>query len=80
VLSFEPPWRRCARVDGGATGLHLFEGTFVVRDDGPECHVAWGVVVDPEPTEQGWAFLERAMTAMDDLLDRVVVAAEGDGS
>lgn len=80
VLSFEPPWRRCARLEGATTGLDHVEGTFVLRDDGPECHLAWGIVVDPDPSPQGWAFLERALAGMDAVLDRVVAAAESEGS
>lgn len=76
VLSFEPPWRRCYKVEGTGTGLDLYEGTFVIRDDGPECHISWGVVVDPEPSEAGWEFLEFAIGMIGGFLDRVVVAAE----
>ncbi|MEQ8841902.1 MAG: hypothetical protein RIB98_13055 [Acidimicrobiales bacterium] len=74
VLSLEPPWRRCARVVGPMP-LEFYEGTFVLRDDGDECHLSWGVVVDPEPTDAGWAHLEAAMTATGALMDRVVAAA-----
>jgi hypothetical protein len=74
VLSFEPPWRRCYKVEG--TGLDLYEATFVIRDDGPECHISWGVVVDPEPSEAGWEFLEFTIGTVRDFLDRVAVAAE----
>jgi polyketide cyclase/dehydrase/lipid transport protein len=76
VLSFEPPWRRCYKVEGTGTGLDLYEGTFVIRDDGPECHISWGVVVDPEPSVAGWEFLEFAIGMISGFLDRVVVAAE----
>jgi hypothetical protein len=75
VLSFEPPWRRTYRVEG-ETGLDLYEGTFLVRDDGPESHLAWGVVVDPEPSPEGWAFLETAIAVIGAFLDSVVAAAE----
>ena len=75
VLSFEPPWRRAYQVEGD-TGLDLYQGTFALRDDGDECHLAWAVVIDPEPSEQGWAFLDLAVTVIGGLLDRVVAAAE----
>lgn len=75
VQSFEPPWRRNYRVEGDH-GLDLYEGTFVLRDDGDECHVSWGLVVDPEPSERGWAFVETAIGFIDGFLDRLVTAAE----
>ena len=75
VISFEPPWRRVYRVEGD-TGLDLYEGTFALRDDGDECHLAWAVVADPEPSIEGEAFLERAITTIGAFLDRVVAAAE----
>ena len=75
VLSYEPPWRRSCRIDGD-TGLELYQGTFVIRDDGDECHLAWAVVVNPEPSATGQAFLESAIAGMDGFLDRVVAAAE----
>ena len=76
VLSYEPPWRRAYSVTGSSTGLDLYHGTFVLRDDGDECHLCWGVVVDPEPTPQGSAFLELAVATIDGFLDVVVAAAE----
>ncbi|MDW3219643.1 MAG: SRPBCC family protein [Acidimicrobiales bacterium] len=79
VLSFEPPWRRSYKVEGDH-GLELYEGTFVLRDDGDECHVSWGLVVDPEPTEAGWAFVDLALGVIGGFLDRLVEAAEADAS
>lgn len=76
VQSFEPPWRRNYRVEGDMP-LDFYEGTFVFRDDGDECHLSWGVVVDPEPTDAGWGFLEHAMAAIGGFMDRVVELAEG---
>ncbi len=75
VLSFEPPWRRSYRVEGDMA-LDFYEGTFVFRDDGDECHLSWGVVVDPEPTEEGWAFLDFAMSVIGAFMDQVVESAE----
>ena len=76
VLSYEPPWRRAYSVTGSRTGLDMYHGTFVLRDDGDECHLSWGVVVDPEPTPQGSAFLELAVATIDGFLDFVVAVAE----
>jgi hypothetical protein len=75
VLSFEPPWRRSYKVEGDMP-LDFYEGTFVFRDDGDECHLSWGVVVDPEPTEAGWEFLEFAMSFIGGFMDQVVELAE----
>ena len=76
VLSFEPPWRRAYEVVGEATHLDLYQGTFVLRDDGAECHLSWGVVFDPEPSPEGLEFIEFAIVFIGELLDRVVEAAE----
>ena len=76
VLSYEPPWRRAYSVTGAVTGLDMYHGTFVLRDDGPECHLSWGVVVDPEPTPKGSAFLDFAVAAIDGFLDFIVAVAE----
>ncbi len=76
VRSLEPPWRRSSRVDGAGTHLDLLEGTFVLRDDGSECHVSWGVVIDPEPSPAGAAFLDSVMESTGAFLDRLVRRAE----
>jgi len=75
VLSFEPPWRRAYKVEGD-TGLDMYHGTFAIRDDGAECHLIWGVVVDPEPSPDGMEFLELAIAVIGGFLDRVVASAE----
>lgn len=75
VLSLEPPWRRSYRLEGELP-LDFYEGTFVFRDDGDECHLSWGVVVDPEPTEAGWEFLAAAMDDMGAFMARVAEAAQ----
>lgn len=75
VLSFEPPWRRSYSVTG-PTGLDLYHATFVLRDDNDECHLSWGVVVDPEPSPAGAAFLDFAVATIDSFLDHVVTVAE----
>ena len=79
VLSFEPPWRRACEVTGPGTGLDLCHGTFVLRDDGPECHLSWGVVYDPEPSPRGTEFIERSVSTIGGLLERVAVGAEESG-
>jgi len=76
VLSLEPPWRRSSKLEGAATGLDLCEGTFVIRDDGSECHLSWGVVIDSEPSEAGWEFLDSTIKTIEGVLDRVVAVAE----
>lgn len=76
VLSFEPPWRRTSRIAGPATHLDLCEGTFVLRDDGAQCHLSFGAVIDPEPSDAGLAFLDRLLDSAVTFLDRVATAAE----
>ena len=76
VLSLEPPWRRSSKLEGATAGLDLCEGTFVIRDDGSECHLSWGVVLDPEPSDAGWEFLDSAIKTIEGVLDRVVAVAE----
>ncbi len=63
-------------MEGPGRGLDLCHGTFVLRDDGPECHLSWGVVVDPDPSPEGAAFLGQVVATIDRFLDRVVAAAE----
>jgi hypothetical protein len=75
VLSFEPPWRRSSRIEGEMP-LDFYERTFVLRDDGDECHLSCGVVVDPEPTEAGWEFLDLAMDVIGGFMDQVVARAQ----
>ena len=50
-LSFEPPWRFAYEVDTADSALDFWQSTVLIRDDGPICHVAWGLVFDPEPSE-----------------------------
>ncbi len=79
VLSFEPPWRRAYKVEGD-TGLDMYHGTFLIRDDGSECHLIWGVVVDPDPSPEGLEFLELATTVISGFLDHVAASSELDRS
>jgi len=67
----EAPWRLCAEDAGSHPELDFFEGTFVIRDDGPTCHVSWGLVFDPEPSDAGLAEVERALAATAGLLDEL---------
>jgi len=69
VLSLEPPWRYCYEAAGSEPDLDFFEGTFVIRDDGAECHVSWGVVFDPDTTDRGDSAIERACNRTFGLLD-----------
>ena len=39
-------------------------GTVLIRDDGPTCHVAWGLVFDPEPSDYALAEAERLLEVM----------------
>lgn len=75
VLSLEPPWRRSYKVEGDMP-LDFYEATFVFRDDGDECHLSWGVVVDPEPSDDGLQFLDFAMDFIGGFMDQVVALAE----
>ena len=49
-LSFEPPWRFAYEVDTTDSALAFWQSTVLIRDDGPTCHIAWGLVFDPEPS------------------------------
>ncbi len=46
-LSVEPPWRLAFEMDTADSELEFWQGTFLIRDDGAECHVAFGLVFDP---------------------------------
>jgi hypothetical protein len=45
VLSFEPPWRRAARLE--LAPLALVEHTVAIRDDGNSCHLVWAYIAEP---------------------------------
>lgn len=62
--SVEPPWRLVFEIDASESGLELLQGTLLLRDDGDECHVAFGLVFDPEPSEAGRAEVERLLRDM----------------
>lgn len=71
TLAVEPPWRISAEDAQSHPDLEFFEGTFVIRDDGPTCLVSWGLVFDPEPTEAGIAAAKQALATTAALLDRL---------
>ncbi|MEM8705377.1 MAG: hypothetical protein AAGE98_02895 [Actinomycetota bacterium] len=50
-LSFEPPWRFAYEMPTHDSALEFWQSTLLIRDDGPTCHVAWGLVFDPEPSD-----------------------------
>ena len=41
----------CLRGRHRRLGLDFWQSTVLIRDDGPTCHIAWGLVFDPEPSE-----------------------------
>lgn len=63
-LSVEPPWRLVFETDVTESPLDFWQGTFFIRDDGPECHVAFGLVFDPEPSEAGLAEVDRTLAGV----------------
>ena len=63
-LSIEPPWRHVRRRT--VPGVELCETTVTLRDDGPECHLAWSVGLTAEVDD----------TTADVLLDQL--AADGE--
>lgn len=60
-LSVEPPWRLAFEMDTADSELDFWQGTFLVRDDGGECHVAFGLVFDPVPSDAVLAEVERIL-------------------
>lgn len=60
-LSVEPPWRLAFEMDTGASELEFCQGTFLIRDDDAECHVAFGLVFDPVPSDAGLAEVEHVL-------------------
>ena len=47
-LSFEPPWRFAYEVDTTDSALAFWQSAVLIRDDGPTCHIAWGLVFDQQ--------------------------------
>ena len=75
TLSLEPPWRRCYEVTEGAP-VALYQGTTIIRDDGPTCLLVWSYLADPGDHAGADAFLERAQQALRTATERVAQAAE----
>ena len=67
-LSVEPPWRFAYECDTDNQALDFFQGTFLLRDDGDQCRVAWGLVCDPDPTASGLDEVTAACTWMSEQL------------
>ena len=63
-LSVEAPWRLVFERDTVDTALSFWEGTLLLRDDGDECHVAFSLVFDPDPSDAGMVEVERTMREM----------------
>ena len=63
-LSVEPPWRLAFEMDTADSELDFWQGTFLVRDDGDECHVAFGLVFDPVPSDAVLAEVDEILAAM----------------
>lgn len=63
-LSVEPPWRLSFAMDTSASALKFWQGTLLVRDDGDECHVAFGLVFDPVPSPAGWREVDQVLADM----------------
>ena len=70
-LSFEPPWRFAYEVDTADSALEFWQSTVLIRDDGPTCHIAWGIVFDPEPSEAALDETAETLTHMQASLDAI---------
>ncbi|MEM9202886.1 MAG: hypothetical protein AAGC53_14580 [Actinomycetota bacterium] len=70
ALSVEPPWRLVYEVPTDATVLSFWQSTVLIRDDGPTCHVAWGIVFDPDPSAE-------VVAAADVIVDGMRTALRG---
>ncbi len=63
-LSVEPPWRLAFEMDTTESQLEFSQGTFLIRDDGTECHVAFGLVFDPVPSDAALTEVDRILVDM----------------
>lgn len=69
-LSIEPPWRHVRRLP--VPGVELCETTVTLRDDGPECHLAWSAGLSAEVDDTAAAvLLDRLAADGEQLLARV---------
>lgn len=76
-LSFEPPWRLAYEMDTMSSALGFWQGTVLIRNDGPTCHVAWGLVFDPEPSPAVLAAVDEILAAMAAELERLADGFDG---
>jgi len=67
-LSVEPPWRLCVDLADHEPELDFLQVTFALRDDGPQCHLAVGIVVEPEPSHAGLAARDRLAARLQSFL------------
>jgi len=63
-LAVESPWRIAYEMATDGSPLTFWQSTVLIRDDGPTCHVAWGLVFDPEPSDDALAEAERLLEVM----------------
>ena len=70
-LSFEPPWRFAYEMATDSSALEFWQSTVLIRDDGPTCHVAWGLVFDPEPSDAALAESVEILADMQAKLDAI---------
>ena len=63
-LSIEPPWRFAYEMNTEGRAMEYWQSTVLIRDDGPTCHIAWGLVFDPEPTDAALAESEQVLAEM----------------
>ena len=63
-LAVESPWRIAYEMATDDSPLTFWQSTVLIRDDGPTCHVAWGLVFDPEPSDDALAEAERLLEVM----------------
>ena len=73
-VSVEPPWRFVYEMPAGSGGLGLWQGTLLLRDDDEACHVAWSLVLYPEPAdvvdEQAPLILRQMASGLDEVVHR----------
>jgi hypothetical protein len=78
VLSFEPPWRRSARLEVDEVGL--VEHTVAIRDDGATCHMVWAFLVE-QPIDPPAPAFDRLVVELEQILtascERVATTVTG---
>ena len=73
-LAVESPWRIAYEMATDGSPLTFWQSTVLIRDDGPTCHIAWGLVFDPEPSEAALDESVEILAGMQASLD--AIAAE----